>query len=250
MKAEKDPGSRWRIGCAGFSMRLSEYFERFNVVEVQESFYDLPSERTLRRWRRAAPEGFAFTMRAWQLITHPASYSGYQRIRRPWDQEAGDRFGLFKPTEQTNWAWGVVRRAAAILEAKAIVFHTPSSFTPTRENKENFVRFFDSVERGPYHLAWEPDGMWEDEEIEDLCQECGLIGVVDPLASKPSPGEIFYFRIREKTRSRGAHGEEDFLEIHDRAVADEERVGDGFFIWNTRDAARSAHHFRKWCANT
>jgi uncharacterized protein YecE (DUF72 family) len=250
MKPGKDLGSPWRIGCAGFSMRLSEYFDRFNVVEVQESFYDPPTERTLAKWRRTAPEGFAFTMRAWQLITHPASYSGYQRIRRPWDQEARHRFGLFQPTEQTKWAWGIVRRSAKILDAKAIVFHTPSSFTPTRENKENFARFFGSVERGPYHLAWEPGGMWEDEEIEALCREFGLIGAIDPLISEPWPGEIFYFRINEKTRSRGAHGEDDFFQIQGRAVAGEERVGEGFLIWNTRDAAQDAHRFRKWCANT
>jgi uncharacterized protein YecE (DUF72 family) len=247
MKIGKDPGSPWRVGCAGFSMRLSKYFERFDVVEVQESFYDPPTERTLGKWRRAAPEGFAFTMRAWQLITHPASYSGYQRIRRPWDKEARDRFGLFQSTEQTKWAWGIVRRAAEILDAKAIVFHTPSSFTPTRENRENFARFFGSLERGPYHLAWEPDGMWEDEEIEALCREFGLIAVIDPLVCRPCSGEAFYFRIREKTRGRGAHGEDDFFQIHSRAVAGEERVGEGFFIWNTRDAVGDAHRFRKWC---
>jgi len=250
MKAGQDLGSPWRIGCAGFSMRLSKYFERFNVVEVQESFYDPPTERTLAKWRRTAPDGFAFTMRAWQLITHPASYSGYRRIRRPWEKEARDRFGLFKPTEQTRWAWEIVRRSAEILDAKAIVFHTPSSFTPTRENRENFARFFGSVERGSYCLAWEPEGMWEDEEIKALCREFGLITAIDPLISKSSPGDIFYFRIKEKTRSRGAHGEDDFLQIQGRAEAGGERVREGFFIWNTQDAARDAHRFRKWCGNT
>jgi uncharacterized protein YecE (DUF72 family) len=231
-------------------MRLSKYFERFNAVEVQESFYDPPTERTLAKWRRTAPDGFAFTMRAWQLITHPASYSGYQRIRRPWDQQARDRFGLFQPTEQTKWAWGIVRRSAEILDAKAIVFHTPSSFTPTRENKKNFARFFESVERGPYSLAWEPEGMWEDEEIETLCKEFGLIVATDPLMSKPCSGEVFYFRIKEKTRSRDPHGEDDFLQIHSKAVAGGERVGEGFFIWNTHDAARDAQRFWKWCGKT
>ena len=37
---------------------------------------------------------------------------------------------------------------------------------------------------------------------------------------------------------------------HSRAGAGEERVGEGFFIWNTRDAAQDAHRFRKWSVNT
>lgn len=249
MKTEKGLGSAWRVGCAGFSMKLSRYFETFGLVEVQQSFFDPPTERTLARWRRGAPEGFVFTMRAWQFITHPPTYPGYMRIRRPWDQAARDRFGSLQVTEQTRWAWEIMRRAAEILDAKAIIFHTPASFTPTRENRENLVRFFDSIERGPSHLVWEPDGVWEDEETEALCSECGLIPASDPLISKPCPGEIFYFRMREKTRGRGAYTEDDFFQIYSRALADCHQGGEGFFIWQTPDPARDAKRFVKWCSN-
>ena len=248
MEAEKGSGSCGRVGCAGFSMERSRYFETFGLVEVQQSFFDPPTERTLARWRRNAPKGFAFTMRAWQLITHPPTYPGYRRIRRPWEHPAPHRFGSFQPTQETRWAWEIMRRAAEILDAKAIVFHTPPSFTPTRENRENLVRFFDAIERLPCHLVWEPEGMWEDEEIEALCRECGLIAAIDPLISQPCAGDVFYFRIREKTRGRGAHTEDDFFQILRPALAGSDGGAEGFFIWQTPDAAREAQRFLKWCS--
>ncbi len=241
-------GLVWRVGCAGFSMKLSEYFRKFNLVEVQETFFDPPTERTIKRWRKAAPEGFVFSLRAWQLITHPATYPGYQRIQRPWDVSARDRFGSFQPGEQTLWAWEVVRKAAELLGARAIVFRTPASFTPTRTNRENLVRFFASIERGPYHLVWEPDGIWEAQETEGLCRECGLVAAVDPLLSRPPSGDALYFRMREKTRGRSGYSEDDFFDIRSAALDAEERAGEGFFVWQTPDAVRDATRFMKWCA--
>ncbi len=138
--------------------------------------------------------------------------------------------------------------AARILEAGAIVFHTPASFTPTRRNKENMVRFFDSIQRGPYHLIWEPDGIWEEEETGRLCRECGLVAAVDPLLGRPLSAEVSYLRMREKTRSRGAYTEDDFFKIRSAIPADGEQGGEALFVWHTPDSARDAVRFMKWCA--
>lgn len=62
-----------KIGCCGFGQARTRYYERFPVVEVQKTFYQPPLARTLDRWRAEAPSGFAFTLKAWQPITHPAS---------------------------------------------------------------------------------------------------------------------------------------------------------------------------------
>ena len=129
------------------------------------------------------------------------------------------------------------------------MFHTPASFTPTRQNRENLVRFFDSIERGPYRLIWEPDGIWEEQETEALCRECGLVAAVDPLLSRPFSGDAFYFRMREKTRGRGAYTEDDFFDIRSRAPAADEQGGEGFFVWQTPDAARDASRFMKWLSS-
>jgi len=79
-----------RVGCCGFSMARVEYYRRFPVVEIQQTFYNLPRIATAERWCREAlacrprngPADFEFTMKAWQLITHEASSPTYRRLRK------------------------------------------------------------------------------------------------------------------------------------------------------------------------
>ncbi len=237
----------WRVGCAGFPVKLSSYMQDFSTVEIQETFYDPPAKRILTRWRKEAPEGFAFIMRAWQMITHPPTYPGYQKIRRPWEHEAAARFGSFLPGDQTRWAWEILKEAAEIVDARAILFQTPASFTPTRVNRDNLVRFFSDIQRGKCHLVWEPEGIWEEEEIKAICSDLDLVPAVDPLVSGIAAGEVFYFRFLGKTRTRGDYSYDDFFSICQDVEASEDGIGrEGFFIWKTRAAVHDGRRFRKW----
>ncbi len=49
---------------------LRYYQERFHSVEINNSFYQLPKEKTLIAWRENAPEGFIFAVKASRYITH------------------------------------------------------------------------------------------------------------------------------------------------------------------------------------
>jgi uncharacterized protein YecE (DUF72 family) len=79
------------IGCSGFSSRnwkdnfyagipasrwLAHYASVFNSVEINSSFYKLPTEKALEKWRDTAPEGFRFTLKAHRGITHFSSFNG------------------------------------------------------------------------------------------------------------------------------------------------------------------------------
>ncbi len=239
----------WKIACAGFSMKIPLYLQRYTAVEVQETFFDPPTERTLARWRRQVPESFVFALRAWQLITHPSTYPGYKRIQRSLDQRNKDRFGSFLLTDETQWAWEVVRRAAEILDARAILFHTPASFTPTQKNRENLIRFFSSIQRGPYRLVWQSEGLWEDDDVQTLCKDLDLVAAVDPLISTLSAGKTFYFRMPKKTYRKGNYSQEDFYRIYTKgeewAAGDE---SDGFLVWDSPNAAHDAYRFQQWSA--
>ena len=237
----------WKIGCAGFHMKLSSYFNRYNVVEVQETFFDPPAARTLKRWRRQAPENFSFVIRAWQLITHPPEYPGYRKIHRPREQAKAGGFGSFQPGEQVQWAWNIIQETAALLDAVAILFQTPATFTPTQRNRENLVRFFSALDRGMRHLVWDPEGIWEEKEVEKICDDLGLIPAQDPVMSKIDSKQNFYFRMKTKTRGRGEYDSDDFYTILDRVEQDENRgEGEGFVIWNTAKADRDAKQFQSW----
>jgi len=75
-----------RIGCSGWSYphwrglfypeRLPEHFwfahyaGVFDTVEINNSFYQLPSVKTIAAWQAQAPDGFLYAVKANRFITH------------------------------------------------------------------------------------------------------------------------------------------------------------------------------------
>jgi uncharacterized protein YecE (DUF72 family) len=49
---------------------LGFYSERFSVVEINATFYRMPTEKSLAGWAAATPPGFRFALKAPQRITH------------------------------------------------------------------------------------------------------------------------------------------------------------------------------------
>ena len=75
-----------RIGTSGYSYKqwkgnfypeklpdkemLSFYAKQFPTVEINHSFYRMPSETLLLNWAKSVPEAFRFALKANQQITH------------------------------------------------------------------------------------------------------------------------------------------------------------------------------------
>jgi uncharacterized protein YecE (DUF72 family) len=55
------------LDAGGF---LSHYAERYPVVEVDSTFYRSPSRKTVEGWRDRTPDGFGFSLKVPQVITH------------------------------------------------------------------------------------------------------------------------------------------------------------------------------------
>lgn len=49
---------------------IAYYAERFDTAEINNTFYQLPKEKTLADWREAVPPDFVFPVKASQYITH------------------------------------------------------------------------------------------------------------------------------------------------------------------------------------
>ena len=75
-----------RIGCSGWQYRhwrgdfypaslpqsrwLEHYADRFDTVEINNSFYRLPASQTFALWRKRAPKGFLYAAKASRFLTH------------------------------------------------------------------------------------------------------------------------------------------------------------------------------------
>lgn len=76
---------------------LPFYASRFNSVEVNYTFRQQPAERTLAAWREATGEGFRFTLKAHQRITHVLRLAGAEEALGRFLERArglGDRLGV------------------------------------------------------------------------------------------------------------------------------------------------------------
>ncbi len=49
---------------------LSYYLRYFDTVEINNSFYRLPTAECFCQWREATPEGFCFAVKASRFLTH------------------------------------------------------------------------------------------------------------------------------------------------------------------------------------
>ena len=49
---------------------LSYFVQHFDTVEINNSFYRLPSKETFEAWRKQVPSGFVFAVKASRFLTH------------------------------------------------------------------------------------------------------------------------------------------------------------------------------------
>jgi uncharacterized protein YecE (DUF72 family) len=93
----EQPRGEVRVGCSGWNYRswkepvyhgrpasqwLTLYAGRFDTVEVNATFYRLPTRAAVERWVEQTPDGFIFTIKGSRYLTH---YTRLTRMREGWD---------------------------------------------------------------------------------------------------------------------------------------------------------------------
>ncbi|HXG16760.1 MAG TPA: DUF72 domain-containing protein [Calidithermus sp.] len=112
MEIRAGDGGAVRVGTSGFAYpewkgsfypadlpvarMLAYYAERFDTVEINATFYRMPTAKTLAGWAALTPERFVFALKAPQRITHVARLRGVEEPVRAFLQAArtlGPRLG-------------------------------------------------------------------------------------------------------------------------------------------------------------
>jgi uncharacterized protein YecE (DUF72 family) len=228
-----------KIGCCGFPVAMRTYSSRMKLVEVQSTFYNPPSKRSIEGWLRNSPKDFEFSVKAWMAITHPTDSPVWRRSKAKLPGDPAN-YGLFKPTEENMWAWEKTLEICEALRARVCVLQTPPRFNASKANIENMADFFSSVDRGDLEMAWEPRGDWKGrrEEVRDVCERLGLIPIVDILRHEPIPiGPILYTRLHglgEREYNYGyRYTDEDLSELFDKVSSlRESNVSEVYVLFN------------------
>ncbi len=156
---------KYFLGCSGWyykdwagdfypenlskSRWLEYYSKQFNTVEINNTFYRFPSEKTVKGWYDKTPENFKLTLKANQVITH----------RR-----------RFKNTQSTiNHFYSLVK----ILDEKlgCILFQIPPQKSKDIDFLKNALNQFDLSKNNIIEFR---HPSWYDGEVYDLLKESGV----------------------------------------------------------------------------
>jgi len=227
------------VGCCGIPVARSRYFEVLKAVELQNTFYDLPTEEWAKNFRSSIPPDAIVTVKAWQALTHPPTSPTWRRMKR---KPGGDlsNYGFLKPTKENLDAWERLRKIAITLRSKAIVFQTPPSFGYSEENLRNVLEFFRTIMTNEFLICWEPRGTWlnHPEAIEKVVA-LGVVHVVDILKRDPvlSKGRdnVVYTRLHGlggEVNYRYKYTDDDLQNLLSKISAYQDRVRECYVMFN------------------
>jgi uncharacterized protein YecE (DUF72 family) len=176
---------------------LKAYSEVFNFVEVNYTFYEYPSTRTVEQWRRAVPKDFTFAVRCHGDLTH--------------------KIGL-KPLDEAYDVLGRIVFYCSLLEAPFLVLETPASYVMNQEAVIAARDFFSSANLRAVRLAWEVRAPTTPAVI-DLMQDFNVVQCVDLSRETPSvESDVVYSRLFGKGKHNIWQFTDDELLAVDREV--------------------------------
>jgi len=162
---------KFRIGCSGWSYKdwvgpfypagteandyLKLYSRTFDCVEIDSSFYRIPTPGMISQWRSVTPDGFTFSPKLSQKITHENKLTNYEStllyfysVVRKLDNKLGPIVVQLPPSIKVDKHKAVMEKFVSSLEPKfrhAIEFRHKSWFTPAT---------YKLLERNNVAMAW------------------------------------------------------------------------------------------------
>lgn len=156
---------------------LEHYAGVFPSVEINATFYRMPTAKVLEQWLTEAPETFTFTLKASQRITH---------IKRLKDAD-----------EELTYFLTVAKALGDRLGV--ILFQCPPNLKHDQDRLESFLA---ALPGKPYRFAFEfRHDSWACDEVFDLLAANGAAWCVSDTLEKPAPMRrtataFVYLRLR------------------------------------------------------
>ena len=223
--------TRYLIGAGGWAYfqvqgqrPLVAYSKAFDFVEVNSTFYDIPSLKLVESWRRLVPPHFEFAVRCNKALTHKCK---------------------FQPTPEAYEVLKTMTNICRILKADILHLQTPPTFQPTRDNVELLRNFFSSADLKGIRVALEIRGANKplNPDLVKTMQNHDMIHCVD-LSKDEEPAyasDILYSRLFGKGRHNIYQPTDQELKKIDRRASkrDYKTVAISFhFVRMYKDAAR------------
>ncbi len=185
------------VGTCGFPTARSRYYSLFRVVELQETFYDLPTQDKMSSLRGEAPADFQFAVKVLQGLTHTSDSPTWRKIKRARLTGNLSNYGLLRPTRENLELWDEFVNVTRSLNPVFYVFQTPPYMEVTEDSVRDVIEFFRTIGNGD-RIGWEPRGLSYNNVnlLKKIFEETGIVHVVDPFKHEALvTRSIAYFRL-------------------------------------------------------
>ena len=225
--------------CTSAEARLRHYASQFPIVEVDSSYYGLPTPQTAQLWAERTPPGFVFNVKAFRL------FAGHQTspIVLPKDIQqalgpdpAKTLYYRDTPAEIRDELWRRFIEALAPLKDSDKLGAVHFQFAPWMiRNREGMAHVRHCVERMPEHLLsveFRSASWFDGDRLEKTIAFERELGVVHTIVDGPQGFSNSVPCVWDVTHPRLA-----LLRLHGRNKA----------TWNIK-AASSSSRFDYWYA--
>ncbi len=131
---------------------LGVYARAFPSVEVDSTFYGLPTDATIGKWVRRVPPGFVFSLKVPQQITHERRLAGCGELL--------ERFlDRVRPLES---------------RLGALLVQLPADFTAHAKNRDHVAGFCEALPKDVHWAVEFRDPAWFDDETLALLRRCRI----------------------------------------------------------------------------
>jgi uncharacterized protein YecE (DUF72 family) len=153
---------------------LSFYSERFDVAEINNSFYQLPDKGTFQQWRQTVGKGFVFAVKASRYITHMKKLKDLEKSLSNFMDSVDSLDGRLGP----------------------ILFQLPPRWHMNPERLESFLDKLPDRRRYTFEFR---DKSWFDERVYDLLSAHNAAFCIYDLEGQMSPeivtADFIYIRL-------------------------------------------------------
>jgi uncharacterized protein YecE (DUF72 family) len=131
--------------------RLRFYADEFPIVEVDATYYALPSERNSRAWADRTPAGFIFNVKAFSVLTqHPTRPESLPKeLRAALPEGKKNVYPRDMPSEVIEECWdrfcGALKPLADAGRMSAVLFQFPEWFLPGRASRDYILECKDRL---------------------------------------------------------------------------------------------------------
>jgi uncharacterized protein YecE (DUF72 family) len=204
------------VGCSGWNYKdwkdrlyegrpakewLERYAEVFETVELNNTFYRLPSENAVRGWIERTPSGFTFSVKASRYLTH---------VKR-----------LTSPSDGVARFWERVEPLKSASKLGPVLWQLPENF---KRDDDRLGSALDALPPARHCFEFRHES-WFDPGVYELLRKSGVALVIGdhpqrPFQSHEMTADWTFLRLHHGRRGRRGNYSQTELEEWSRRIAE------------------------------